>query len=373
MNLRKKLFKHKRPYDLARSDDAFVNAARENAIFHIKNNEKYAKICEIDGFSPDDIKSIDDIYRIPPIPTLYYKRNEIFTMPDSRFQVHTTSSGTSGKRSQIRFDFGALLNDVRMVLHVASHHKLLSPIPVNYIILGYKATKKNQMATAKTALLSTFYAPALSRKYAIKEKEDGFEVDFDGIIRALSRCARSHFPTRFMAFPAYTLFMLKEMQKMGLKLKLRKGSKFLLGGGWKQFISESVDKQELYDLIEEYLGIEEKDCVELFGAVEHPVLYCDCKNHHFHVPVYSRVLARDVKTLTPLGFGEVGIANFITPMMKSMPLISIMTDDLCVIRDGKNCGCGVESPYFEILGRVGVADIKTCAAGAGEIMKGAVL
>jgi len=370
MDYRKKLFKTKNPYDISGTEGEFLTAMRRNAEFHIANAPEYARICASEGFSPEMLKTPDDLKYIPPIPTLYYKRNKLYSMPDSRFMVHATSSGTRGVHSEIRFEFKALINDAHMVLNTTKYHGILSPVPVNYIILGYKATKNNRMGVAKTALLSTFYAPALSRSYAIKETPAGFEVDFEGIYKALEKCAKSPFPTRFMSFPSYTLMMLKEMERMGIKLNLRPNSRYLLGGGWKQFFTERVDKSELYDRIHDRLGIPEKNCTELFGAVEHPILYCDCPNHHFHVPVYSRLLVRDVDTLDALPMGSAGIANFLTPMLESMPLLSIMTDDLCVLRDGRECGCGIESPYFEILGRVGVTDIKTCTAGAEDILRG---
>jgi len=85
------------------------------------------------------------------------------------------------------------------------------------------------------------------------------------------------------------------------------------------------------------------------------------------VPIYSRVIVRDLN-LQPVRYGEPGLLNLITPMMTSMPFTSVMTDDLAVMHDGKECDCGIESPYFDILGRVGLADIKTCAAGASELL-----
>ena len=151
-------------------------------------------------------------------------------------------------------------------------------------------------------------------------------------------------------------------------MKLHKDSKVLLGGGWKQFYTEKVDKDTLYALIEEVLGIKTENCREFFAAAEHPIVYCDCKNHHFHVPIYSRVIIRDVNTLQPVKNGEIGLINLLTPMIDSMPLISVMTDDLGVLHDGAECGCGIKAPYFEILGRVGVQDIKTCAAGAAQLL-----
>ena len=45
-----------------------------------------------------------------------------------------------------------------------------------------------------------------------------------------------------------------------------------------------------------------------------------------------------------------------------------MTDDLGVLHPGDECGCGIKSPYLEIIGRVGIKDIKTCAAGASQLL-----
>ena len=172
-----------------------------------------------------------------------------------------------------------------------------------------------------------------------------------------------------MGFPSYTYFTLKKMQQQGIRLTLARGSKILLGGGWKQFYTEQVDKQTFYSLAAEVLGLADADIVEFFGAVEHPILYCDCARHHFHVPAYSRVLIRDVQTLAPLPNGQPGLVNLLTPMVAATPILSVMTDDLGVLHDGAECGCGLDSPYLEILGRVGLRDIKTCAAGAAELLE----
>ena len=93
-----------------------------------------------------------------------------------------------------------------------------------------------------------------------------------------------------------------------------------MGGGWKQFEGQKVEKEELYRLAETVLGVGERDCVEFFGAVEHPILYTTCSHHHFHIPVYSRVVIRDVDTLEPVPMGTPGLVNLMTPMVGSMPL-----------------------------------------------------
>ena len=151
-------------------------------------------------------------------------------------------------------------------------------------------------------------------------------------------------------------------------MKLPKGSKILLAGGWKQHYAQEVDKNTLYALARRVLGVEEENIHEFFGAVEHPIFFNTCKKHHFHIPAYARVIIRDVRTLKPLPMGEVGLVNLITPLINATPVTSVMTDDLGYLTPGEDCGCGVKSPYLTILGRAGLNDITTCAAGAAELL-----
>jgi phenylacetate-coenzyme A ligase PaaK-like adenylate-forming protein len=151
-------------------------------------------------------------------------------------------------------------------------------------------------------------------------------------------------------------------------VKLPKSSRIILAGGWKQHAAQEVDKGTLYALVRKVLGVPEENINELFGAVEHPVFYNTCEKHHFHIPIYGRVLIRDPDTLEPLPTGRVGLVNLISPLMTATPTLSVMTDDLGYLTPGRECGCGIESPYLTILGRVGMSDIQTCAAGASELL-----
>ena len=370
MDYRDKLFTYKELYDHKGTDQLFVKAVKRNVRFHQKHCPEYAAILANRNFNIKQVKDMSDLYQVPVIPTLYFKTHNISSMPAEKMLIKATSSGTKGKKSHIGFDAIGLYYGFRMVLRTAIFHKLLSWKPTNYILLGYKPDKSNQTVISKTAFGSTFFAPGLNRVYALKPSPEGYQLDLEGLKKALIKYSHQPFPVRLVGFPSYTYFFLRKLKNSGISLHLHKDSKILLGGGWKQFYTEKVEKEELYALIEEVLGIKEENCREFFGAVEHPIIYCDCKNHHFHVPVYSRVIIRDVHTLLPLENGNIGLVNLMTPMVESMPLVSVMTDDLGILHDGKDCGCGIEAPFFEIIGRVGVQDIKTCAAGAAELLGG---
>jgi phenylacetate-coenzyme A ligase PaaK-like adenylate-forming protein len=368
MRYTKKLFHLKDIYNTETYEDFFVKAMRENALFQYQNCEDYRRVCENFGFDPETIHSFDDLVRLPFLPTLYFKHHNLCSVPDKKLLIKATSSGTSGSMSHIGFDFKSLNLGKSMVIRVGKYHRLWSPKPVNYIIFGYQPTKENKTAVSKTAFGFTFFAPALSRTFALESTKNGYALSWDKVLGALEKCAKSKFPMRTIGFPAYTYFLLRDIKERGIRYKMPKGSMLTIGGGWKQFYAEKVDKADFYALVKDVLDIDEEHIVEFFGAVEHPVLYTDCKFHHFHIPVYSRVIIRNPDDFSPVKDGEPGLINLLSPMMQSAPLLSVMTDDLGVLHREK-CPCGAPSPWLEIIGRVGISDIVTCAAGAGDYLK----
>jgi len=364
MKLRRKLFGSKDPYDCTKSE-LFLGACKENFNHLITHCDDYKKIADGLGVhSADDISKPEDI---PVIPTLLMKQHDFRS---GRYMVMATSSGTSGHASHIRFEFGALIAALKMSLRVTRYHGILSMRPCRYIVMGYKPHRSNKTAVAKTAYLTTFLAPAISRKFILKHTSEGYKPDFDSIVNALRKYEKKKAPVRFMGFPSYTFFLFRILEERGLSFQLPKGSKIMLGGGWKQFYREAADKETFYKLAKKTLGIEEENIVEFYGAVEHPILYTACPAHHFHVPVYSNIVIRDPDTLEPIENGRTGLVNLISPLCKATPILSVMTDDLGILHDGTTCPCGVKSPYLEIIGRVAPDDIKTCAAGAADILQG---
>ena len=238
-----------------------------------------------------------------------------------------------------------------MVLRVIHRRRLFSAVPCNYVVFGYKPHRSNHTAVTKTAFGATLFTPSLRRTYALQYRNGQYTADLDAVAEAIQKYAKSRFPLRFMGFPSYTYFAMKLLEERGILLRLPKHSKIMLGGGWKQFYREEVDKREFYDTAKRVFGVDEGDIVEFYGAVEHPILYCDCEKHHFHIPVYSRVIIRDPETLQPLPNGRMGLVNLISPMVRATPILSVMTDDLGVLHDGGECGCGGRSEGDQNLRR----------------------
>lgn len=368
MKYRRKLFRYRDPYDVDQTDALFLAAMRENCAFAYSRCPEYKAILDDAGFRPEDLQTTRDLADLPILTTALFKRRKIFSVPRRRMLNVVTSSGTSGHASEIGFMTGDLWAGLKMVLRMCKTRKLISLRPCHYVVFGYQPNRHNRTGVSRTAFGVTLFTPALSRTYALTWKRDGYKLDLDAVQAAVVKHSNSRFPLRFMGFPSYAWFLMKRMDEQGVRVRLPEGSLLMLAGGWKQFYAEQVEKSVFYALAKKVLGLEQDRIVEFYGAVEHPIMYTDCVRHHFHIPIYSRVLIRDVQTMKPVPNGTPGLVNLLTPMTAGTPILSVMTDDLGILHDGCSCGCGIRTPYLEILGRVGLQDIKTCAAGAAELL-----
>jgi|GEM_PF-2977223 len=112
MTHRRKLLHYPALYDHPGSDALFLAAMRETTAYHIAQNPAYAEIAEQAGFRLDSLATLDDLHRIPPLPTLFLKRHTMFSRPEGKMVVKATTSGTSGRKSTVGIDLntGLLLS-----------------------------------------------------------------------------------------------------------------------------------------------------------------------------------------------------------------------------------------------------------------------
>jgi len=367
MKHRRKLFLTKDIYNLPPTDHLFVRAMQDNIAFHAAKCQQYREILQHFSFNLDDLKTIDDLYRITPLPTSYLKNNTMLSKPHDKLFIKTTSSGTGGTKTLSGYDKGSAFCALLMGLKVMRFHRLISARRTNYMVLGPKPDKINQTATAKALKYFTILAPSSKIEYAVKLKDGEYHVDADDLVNVVKRFEAEGKPVRIIGFPAYLKLFLEELAAKGLNAKLHKNSKILFGGGWKTFFAEEISKEQLFAMASEALGIQRQNFKDHFSTAEHPINYIACENNHFHIPVFSRVIIRDVNTLKPVENGTPGVLNLITPLLSSAPYGSIITDDIAVLKN--DCGCGVPSPYMQIIGRVGLSNIRTCTQQASEFLK----
>ena len=371
MTAREKLLALKDVYNHKESSEIFLEAMRECLSHHIKNNDFFKKLMDDAGFKAEDLKTEEDLKKIPTIHANFFKQYEVLSVPYEDIVEHATSSGTSGQKSQMFFDKDSFDFGNSMIENEFRYFGFLSNEPTNYLLFTYEPAEiSKNLGTAKTDLGLLSYAPVNNTFFALRYNGQGHDFDVYGTIKALEEYEEQGKPVRIFGFPSFLYFTVRQMKETGHRpLKLNKKSMTMLGGGWKGYADKQIQKSELYAMVEEMLGIPAENCRDGYGSTEHSVPYFECPNHHFHIPVYSRMFIRDVKTLEPLPYGEPGFANFVTPHLMSVPAVSVLMGDMAVLHDPKECGCGIETPFMEILGRAGTSAAKSCAITASELLK----
>jgi phenylacetate-coenzyme A ligase PaaK-like adenylate-forming protein len=360
----------KKPYDLsAGNDQLFLSAMKQNIEWHRERSDFYNNLCLEQDFSSSDLKTINDLSEIPYIFANFFKRNVIKSIADDDVTLHLTSSGTTGQKSQMFYDQWTISSAQRMVEWIFEHHNWITPNQkTNYMLYTYEPEEGSKLGTAYTDNFLCEFAPIKEVHYALKYMGEGKGHKFDvfGCIEAFKKFEKEELPARIFGFPAFLYFTLTHMKETGMKpLNLNKDSLVFLGGGWKGNQDKAIQKDDLYQLVEEMLGIPNARLRDGFGSVEHCIPYVECSDHKFRIPIYSKVIIRDVKTLKPLPEGEVGYLNFVSPYITSVPAMSVLMGDLAVYHSGDEKN---SSPWFEIIGRAGTSKNKSCAIKASELL-----
>jgi len=357
------------PYETNDANDRlFVDAFKEIITWHKKNNSFYSRLTQ--NFDVDKLQSIDDLKELPFIHANFFKMYETLSTDKKNIYEHLTSSGTSGQKSQMFFDKWSILSARRMVEFIYNEIGFNTPDKeVNYLLLTYEPLKNFKVGTTNTDIFLTSFAKPKEIFFALRATNRTHEFDRFGTVKKLEEYATQDIPVRIHGFPSFMYFILMQMKEMQIKLKLHSDSLALFGGGWKGYANKEISKEELFGLMHEYLGISLERIRDGYGSVEHSIPYIECKNHKFHLPVWSRLFIRDVKSLKVLDYGQSGFMNFVTPYITSVPAISVMMGDLGVLHRASECSCGAKTPYFEVLGRAGVSQNKSCAITASELLK----
>lgn len=351
--------------------EIFKQAMLEIVEWHARHSAFYRNLLTQKGFQPEQVRALEDLHKIPMIAANFFKSHEIVSIPREDVLMHFTSSGTTGQKSQVFFDDWSFRSGQRMVDSVFKNLGFITPdAPTNYLLYSYETEPDTKLGTAYTDNYLCKYAPVASAFCALRRTGTGSH-DFDvfGCITKLKQYNAEKLPVRIFGFPAFLYFTLSRMRDLKLApLSLSKDSLVFLGGGWKGHAAKAVSKDELYGLITEMLGIPDHRIRDSFGAVEHAIPYSECERHHFHVPVWSHVIIRDLRTLEPCGFGHAGFLQFLTPFITSIPAHSVMMGDLATLYPAEQCGCGIQSPYFVVHGRAGTSKNKSCAIAAAELL-----
>jgi hypothetical protein len=354
------------PFEFSQeSSRLFIESFRENALYHYQNHEFTRKLWNKLGFHPDQLQSEADLGKVPGTMVHLFKEHELCSVPKEELVLTLTSSGTGGQKSRQFLNQISLLNVKNLAYNIHLGLGLVSPKKYNYLCFTYDPKIANDLGTAFSDELLTNFTARGEVYYAIQweEKKQEFQLNEEGVLKALLRFGASEYPTRILGFPAL-LFEL--ISKYDIHIDLGPDSWLQTGGGWKGKADKEISKRDFRLLIQSRLGIPEAHQRDLFGMVEHGVPYVDCEKGLLHIPNYSRVFVRSPHDLSLKKKGERGLLHFLCSYNFSYPAPSLLTTDYGRIG---SCDCKLGGDVLILEGRAGVSKHKGCALRALELLE----
>ena len=379
------------------------------------NNKFYQNFCKERNFSPDDIKTLDDLDKIPLIPDNFFKDyptgkdfalwlGNIFTGSLPRIVIKESnptydevinafnnagmtvsySSGTSGRHTFIPRDqrtffiseYAAAKSVISMIYPLWDYHMhgyLLMPNPKKTNVYAGKVCTiyfdaiqdvrvaiDRDITTELIQMTMTDQKGVKSKivKYFAKRES---EKMIDEIIRWLESHEKTNEKIALVGAPFILSFVMKKLQKEGRGFDFSERGGVVTGGGWKAYEGVRVPVSDFRKQVEKVLGIPEKYCLDIYGMVEGNGWMVHCpEGHYLHSPYsYYKPLVLDSE-YKPVGYGEWGRFAFLDAAALSYPGF-IMSGDK--VRMLEHCPvCDRPGPVLEPeIKRAAGEEIRGCA------------
>ena len=277
----------------------------------------YRKKMQEIGLTPHDIKSVDDLSRLPFTTKADLRDNYpfgLFTVPMSEIVRLHASSGTTGKPTVV----GYTRSDIQMWAEVVTRSLCMAGVhhhDIVQIAYGYGLFTGGLGLHYGTENLGASVIPISGGNTT---KQIQLMEDFGSTVICCT--------------PSYALNIAEVMREKGVNpenLKLRVG---VFGAEpW----TEAMRKE-----IESKLGIK---AIDIYGLSEivGPGVSCECEHQcgmHINEDHFLPEII-DPETLEPVAPGEMGELVFTTITKEGMPLIRYRTRDLTRLID-EPCACG---------------------------------
>lgn len=342
-------------YPQEEKQEIFLEAMQEAFNFHHDNCKFFRELCEQQGKSSE----ISDINDLPYMHVDVFKEVHPISVSDENIVKKVESSATTtGIPSKMRLDDKT----------VKRQRKALSKIMASYIgserrpflIIDSKSTLKSKDMTRSSRSTGILGMLQFANGYEFL-LEENLELDEKVIEESLESLEEP--PVIF----GFTFMIYKFIEKIRENSDLKEeisdidDATIVHTGGWKKLQDRAIEKKEFNKQVAEIFGTKPEKVIDMYGMTEQlGAVYPDCSEGYKHVPVYSDIVIRDENTLEPRGMGETGFIQLLSPIPKSYPGISLLSDDLGEIVGEDDCPCGRKGKYFVFKERSPDTEIKGC-------------
>jgi phenylacetate-coenzyme A ligase PaaK-like adenylate-forming protein len=393
-----------KPFDLFRvplgeARDLQLKAVKFAFTHHYINSKFYHKYCGQHDVRPDDIKTINDLDKIPLIADTTFKQYPsgkdfafwlatIFTGDMPEIVINSSnptyddvvnafnaaglavmySSGTSGRLTFIPRDMKTFVAgqyavakltasmtdqaDTHAQLLSADHIYLLSPNPKKTnLYLGKVSSLSFDIIKNGDVRYATDYSitiellqKAMSEKKGLRgkltsyvQKRTGQKI-VDQTIQWLERYDNTEDTIALSGPPFILLGIMNRLQHDGKSFDFGERGVVVTGGGWKMLEDKRTPHADFRKQIGDVLGIPETHCLDMYGMCEGNGFMVQCpEGHYLHAPyTYFTPLVLD-DDLKPVGYGEWGRFAFLDAIAQSYPGFIITGDEVRMLEHCPVC------------------------------------
>jgi long-chain-fatty-acid---luciferin-component ligase len=380
------------PIDLCRVPIDEARAMQLEAITysftrHYTLNHFYRKYCEMQGVTPDDIRTYADLEKIPLIPDLTFKQHpsgedfahwianiytgelpkvvieganptfdDVINAFNAAGMMVAYSSGTSGRHTVIPRDMRTYLTQqyadskLRTCLFdsmAVDHYLLLFPKPTQTNLwIGKVMNVKSEMYNDLHFALDFEISADLTlkamtdtdtpRRAPPAEKRQRKIVEI--AIKWLEHYEKTSDTIRIEGLPFMLVQIMDTLEREGKRFEFGDRGMVGTGGGWKISEDKRVSSADFRKRVEEVLGIPQARCSDVYAMIEANAIMNTCpEGHYFHIPyTWFKPLVLD-KSLMPAGYGEWGRFAFLDALAGSYPGFIITGDQVRMLEHCPVC------------------------------------
>lgn len=342
------------PYGLEKGEKSrmLTEELKELTRFHRERCPEYANFLETVGYDETEVFAPADI---PFFPVRLFKEFDLLSIGRGDVFKTMTSSGTTGQRaSKIFVDKENAMLQQKVMLRILGDFWGKGRLPM--LVVDTPAVLKDRKCfTARGAAI-------MGLQFAAREMVFVLNEDMTLNVDRLREFIAKYRGRRFVMF-GFTFLVWRHFYQELLRLDERfdLSEAFLMtGGGWKKLESEAVSQEEFKKRIQEICGI--RHFLDHYGMVEQTgTIYAECECGHLHASIYSDVIVRDHRDLSPCPIGQRGMIQVVSVLPRSYPGHSLLTEDEGVVLGEDNCPCGRKGKYIRILGRMKSAELRGCS------------
>lgn len=359
------LLRHHEPFRMPEHEAAELKLKAFKQMFehHYKNCEEYRKYCELYNLTPHDIKTLDDLAKIQPIPSDAFRGSELIkSIPEDKIvQVATTSSTTSKTPCRYPLDTDTLR---RTAMAGVQFLKDLEVDGTGFVCMLTPSPEESDTGLVRGMSHCLKEGMKYGDRMMFFVKHGKMETE-----AALNTITSTHHkPVHLFGPPFAYVHLADYIENHGIEVKLDKNSKLMMSGGWKTVAGE-VTRQELNERLAKAFHVKEDQIRDGLGLTDIYTMIAECEFHNKHVPPWIHVSARDPTDMNiEVAEGEEGILVLMSSFITSFPAIAA-PGDMGVVWNKRKCECGRKGQIVEHRGRASKLGARGCAIRLEQFME----